>query len=402
MHGLTIVRWAEVGNEPNAAQSSLDEFNTLTRRSTMSCRARPARPHPPDGRRRHRDRENPARNHYAWMQWVAANMNDVVDAYAEHVYWWYDDAGRLEYRLRDTWHLMTRCSRQSSGSPVYMMEFGIRGYNAAPASRRSSRTISTTATPTARTSGGRTSPASSSSGSTSPRRIRGRRCGQVGCVLGPVRQQQRTTSSTGRSGLRPRARRSRRPTTRCRCSSTRRFPVADPARRTVGRQRLGRAGWRRGPLEQRHTREGTRRVRGAERRAQRPRARHERPEPQRPIGRRAARVQHRRPAAEHDVHARALERDGGRRRTRSPARCRRMPPGWRASRCRCTRRSRSRRSPSPSPNRGGAARRAPYSLASSSSFVTVFQFPRGADHAQPIRRRPSRAPSAGARRGAKL
>ena len=26
------------------------------------------------------------------MQWIAANMNDVLDAYAEHVYWTYDDA----------------------------------------------------------------------------------------------------------------------------------------------------------------------------------------------------------------------------------------------------------------------------------------------------------------------
>ena len=33
-------------------------------------------------------------------------MSDVLDAYAEHVYWTYTDSGRLEYRLRDTWHLM--------------------------------------------------------------------------------------------------------------------------------------------------------------------------------------------------------------------------------------------------------------------------------------------------------
>ena len=33
------------------------------------------------------------------------NLGDVIDAWGEHVYWNYNDTGRLEYRLRDTWHL---------------------------------------------------------------------------------------------------------------------------------------------------------------------------------------------------------------------------------------------------------------------------------------------------------
>ena len=66
------------------------------------------------------------------MQWVAANMNDVLDAYAEHVYWLYDDTGRLEYRLRDSWHLMNEVLPAEQRKPVYMMEFGVRGYNSCP------------------------------------------------------------------------------------------------------------------------------------------------------------------------------------------------------------------------------------------------------------------------------
>ncbi len=34
---------------------------------------------------------NPARTHYAWMQWIAANMGDVFDGWAQHVYWAYND-----------------------------------------------------------------------------------------------------------------------------------------------------------------------------------------------------------------------------------------------------------------------------------------------------------------------
>jgi hypothetical protein len=75
---------------------------------------------------------NPARSHYAWMTWIGANMSDVFDAYAEHVYWWYDDSGRLEYRLRDSANLLNRVLPPAQRKPTYMMEFGIRGYNSCP------------------------------------------------------------------------------------------------------------------------------------------------------------------------------------------------------------------------------------------------------------------------------
>jgi hypothetical protein len=54
-------------------------------------------------------------------------MGDVVDAFAVHVYWFYSNPGRLEYRLRDTWHLVNEVLPPAQRKPVYMMEFGIRG-----------------------------------------------------------------------------------------------------------------------------------------------------------------------------------------------------------------------------------------------------------------------------------
>ena len=69
----------------------------------------------------------PSRTHYVWMQWIAANMGDVLDAWGQHVYWFYNDAGRLEYRLRDIWHLLNEVIPPEQRKPTYMMEFGIRG-----------------------------------------------------------------------------------------------------------------------------------------------------------------------------------------------------------------------------------------------------------------------------------
>ena len=131
-HGLTNVRWAEVGNEPNAGAVTLEQYNDLYRalhaelvdrglREQIQLMAGGLVETHPNG--------NPDRHHYKWMKWIAENMGDVVDGYAEHVYWWYDRSGRLEYRLRDTYNLMRNELPAAQRKPDYMMEFGIRGYN---------------------------------------------------------------------------------------------------------------------------------------------------------------------------------------------------------------------------------------------------------------------------------
>jgi hypothetical protein len=140
-HGLTNVRWAEVGNEPNSPcmrpaaqggcpdpnQVTLEQYNALYRALHAQLLARGLRVQiqlmggglvESAG----------ARHHYTWLKWIAQNMSDVVDAYAEHVYWTYDNSGRLEYRLRDTYNLMKELPAAQQ-KPGYMMEFGIRGYN---------------------------------------------------------------------------------------------------------------------------------------------------------------------------------------------------------------------------------------------------------------------------------
>ena len=131
-YGLTNVRWAEVGNEPNSGAVTLEQYNELYRALDAQLVARGLRQQIQlmgGGLIENHPTGNPERHHYKWMKWIAENMSDVVDGYAEHVYWWYDRPGRLEYRLRDTYNLMAKELPASQRKPDYMMEFGIRGYN---------------------------------------------------------------------------------------------------------------------------------------------------------------------------------------------------------------------------------------------------------------------------------
>ena len=61
------------------------------------------------------------------MKHIAANMGDVLDGWGQHVYWFYNDTGRLEYRLRDIRHLLNEVMPAEQRKPTYMMEDGIRG-----------------------------------------------------------------------------------------------------------------------------------------------------------------------------------------------------------------------------------------------------------------------------------
>jgi hypothetical protein len=131
-YGLTNVRWAEVGNEPNSGGVTLEQYNALYRALHAELVARGLREQVQlmgGGLVENHPAGIPERHHYKWMKWIAENMSDVLDGYAEHVYWWYDRPGRLEYRLRDTYNLMHRELSAAQRKPDFMMEFGIRGYN---------------------------------------------------------------------------------------------------------------------------------------------------------------------------------------------------------------------------------------------------------------------------------
>ena len=62
-----------------------------------------------------------------WLQYIAAQMNDIVDAYSEHVYWNYWDTERMEFRLKDIHKLVTEELPEEARKPTYITEFGVRG-----------------------------------------------------------------------------------------------------------------------------------------------------------------------------------------------------------------------------------------------------------------------------------
>ena len=90
---------------------------------------------PPHGRRPHRERRELA-HHYEWLKWIADDMGDLVDAYAEHIYWWYT---ARTARVPAARHLQPRYNvlPPKQRKPVYMMEFGVRGDSTAGPSPRS-------------------------------------------------------------------------------------------------------------------------------------------------------------------------------------------------------------------------------------------------------------------------
>ena len=124
-HGLTNVRWVEVGNEPNSGSVTFDQYNALYRALNAELIARGLRSQIQLMGAGLVENGVGVRDHYSWLSQMGANMNDILDGYAEHVYWFYYDSGRLEYRLRDSVHALDALPADQQ-KPLYMMEFGIR------------------------------------------------------------------------------------------------------------------------------------------------------------------------------------------------------------------------------------------------------------------------------------
>lgn len=136
--GNTNLVWATVGNEPNTAGAALTlaQWEALYRALDAELRARGLRD---EIKLMGGDliESSGARDHELWFQYMTTNMADILDAYSEHVYWWYDrfnldGAWRFEFRLRDIRKLVVDDNAPETRRPAYIMEFGVRGHNAVP------------------------------------------------------------------------------------------------------------------------------------------------------------------------------------------------------------------------------------------------------------------------------
>ena len=274
-----------------------------------------------------------ARCHAIWWEYMAHNMNDILDAYSVHIYWNYWDIPLHGVRLKDV-----RRDRDR-GAPRRRAEADLRdGVRRArgPAFRGQADASRPATGRTERSCEGRTSPPSSSSGSIiASAQLGYTRRGQVGRVLGQVqRPQLQVLLRDDRPGRR-RVAASSRPTTRCSSCSCRRPSAAGrscgwlPGRTTTGQ--VGNAD------------------RGRRRSSSRTRARADSVTVM-GLDTHGARPEHGlcRDSREYSIGGcrrgpRSTWRSGtrpGTARARLPARSGPMPRASPASRCRCTRRSR--------------------------------------------------------------
>lgn len=136
--GLTNVRWVTVGNEPNTsgAALTLEQWETLYRTLHAELAARGL-----EGQIGLMGGDliesSGARDHEIWFEYMTTQMADILDAYSEHIYWWYyqvpvGTVGRFEFRLRDVRRLVLDDNPPETRRPPYVMEFAVRGYNAVP------------------------------------------------------------------------------------------------------------------------------------------------------------------------------------------------------------------------------------------------------------------------------
>ena len=123
VEGYTNVRWVTVANEPNTTALTMAEYETLNRALAAQLVERGLREHI-----RMMGGDLVSTNQRAWFAYIAANMNDVFDAYSVHVYWDYWNTPFFkESRLKDIRKIVTEELPAAARKPTYVMEFGVRG-----------------------------------------------------------------------------------------------------------------------------------------------------------------------------------------------------------------------------------------------------------------------------------
>ncbi len=131
--GLTNVRWALIGNEPNTAAATVfskEQYKALYTALHAALGARGLH----DqigliGGDLVQNNEGTPGGHRAWFEYMVTNMNDVIDAWSEHIYWNYWDHFRMEERLKDVAYLVRHELPASAQKPTLLLEYGVRGMN---------------------------------------------------------------------------------------------------------------------------------------------------------------------------------------------------------------------------------------------------------------------------------
>ncbi len=128
--GLTSVRWVTVANEPNSTTLTLAQYEALNRALDAQLVARGLSSQIGlIGGDLVQNTEGTAGGHRAWFDYMVTHMNDVFDAWSEHIYWRYDQTWRMEERLKDVAHLVHDELPAAAQKPTLLMEYGVRGFD---------------------------------------------------------------------------------------------------------------------------------------------------------------------------------------------------------------------------------------------------------------------------------
>jgi hypothetical protein len=128
--GLTNLRWVSIGNEPNSTTLTLTQYEALYRALDAQLVARGLRQQIGlIGGDLVQNTEGTARSHRAWFDYMVTHMNDVIDAWSEHIYWNHWDHFRMEERVKDVAYLVQQELPPAARKPTFLMEFGVRGAN---------------------------------------------------------------------------------------------------------------------------------------------------------------------------------------------------------------------------------------------------------------------------------
>ena len=123
VRGYTNLRWVTVANEPNSGGITMSEYEALYRALDAELVARGL-----DGQIKLMGGDLIRDNQRIWFQYIAANMNDVLDAYSVHIYWdYWNTPFFMESRLKDVRKIVTEELPVEARKPTYVMEFGVRG-----------------------------------------------------------------------------------------------------------------------------------------------------------------------------------------------------------------------------------------------------------------------------------
>lgn len=121
IHGLNAVQYITIQNEVNSTSITQDTYQQLYRDLDKSLTALGIR-----ASVKLIGGDLVRTNQRSWFNYMATNMNDILDGYSIHIYWNYWDQVYATTRLREVREIVDAMV-PSNQKPIYITEYGIRG-----------------------------------------------------------------------------------------------------------------------------------------------------------------------------------------------------------------------------------------------------------------------------------